>query len=140
MEKADFIHHTGTIKKIFKDRILVNLEKHSACGECHARGVCSVSEVEKKVVEIFDASSDYNIGEEVNVIMKKSLGFKALFIGYIIPFLILVLTLFLSLAITKNEGLSGLFAIAILAPYYIGLYFLKGKISNTFIFEIGKMK
>ncbi len=68
--------------------------------------------------------------------LKKSLGFKALFLGYILPFLLLVITLFTSLTITKNEGLAGLLSVGVLLPYYLGLYFFRKKISNTFIFEI----
>lgn len=136
MENKSFIHHTGLIKNITNSKIIVSLEKHSSCGSCHARGICSVSEVEKKIVEIYSDNQKYIVGEEVNVILKKSLGFKALFLGYILPFLLLVITLFTSLTITKNEGLAGLLSVGVLLPYYLGLYFFRKKISNTFIFEI----
>ncbi len=140
MGNTDFIHHTGLIKSITNNKIIVNLIRHSLCGTCHAKGICSVSEVEEKLVEIFSYNKEYIVGEEVNVVLKKSLGFKALFLSYILPLIILLITLFLSFFITKNEGLAGLFSVGILLPYYSGLYFFKGKIDNAFNFEIEKLR
>ena len=45
-----------------------------------------------KIVEV---QGSYNVspGDNVTILMKKSIGYKALFLGYILPFILLVLTL-----------------------------------------------
>jgi len=93
--------------------------------------------MENKTIEITKtADFNYKIGDEVIVYMKKSLGQKAVFYGYLYPFLLVLISLIAMLAITSNEGLSALTALALLVPYYYIIYKLKDKLSTTFEFKI----
>ncbi len=131
------ITHPGVIHEIDNHMIYVKIMSQSACSACHAKGICSVADVEEKIIELNKpAGKSYNVGDEVVVGLEKSLGSKAVFLGYLIPFLILVSVLIVMLALTDNELLSALVAIGLLIPYYIILYLLKDKLQRTFEFRI----
>ncbi len=92
---TDYITHPGIVQSIENNRVQVMILAESACVSCKAKSVCSVSEMKEKVIDVIkEPGRDYKIGERVNVIMQKSLGPKAIFLGYLLPFLIVVSILF----------------------------------------------
>ncbi|MFH2140954.1 MAG: SoxR reducing system RseC family protein, partial [Bacteroidota bacterium] len=119
MQPSKEVTHKGIIDIIESDLVRINFYSISACGSCHAKGLCAMSEMQEKTIEIKGNFNSFSIGEEVDVVMKLSQGFKALFLGYIIPFIILLISLISLLSLTKMEGLSALISIGILVPYYV---------------------
>jgi len=108
----------------------------SACAACHAKGACGLSDSTEKMITVLKPNHNLKVGESVRVVIKQSMGFKALFAGYILPF-IAVLTVLIILTLFKvSEGKAGLASLAILVPYYFALYLFKDRISNHFIFEL----
>lgn len=139
MSNSKSIEHKGRIDSIDGNKITVNFIALSGCASCHAKGVCTVADMQEKSVEVFDFSNQYQVGEEVNVTLKQALGFRALFLGYVLPF-ILVLTLLIALtAITHNEAIAGIGALSVLVPYYAVLFILRNKIRKKFTFTINKI-
>ena len=133
----DTITHTGFISKVENDKIIVNIIAMSACASCHAKGMCTVSDMEEKSIEITRKTGDnYKEGERVIVAMKKSMGTKALMIGYVIPFLLILFSLIILTIVGTSEGFAGLVSLALLFPYYFGVYLLRDKLKNTFTFSI----
>ena len=130
------ISHKGIIKELSAKRIIVGIINESACASCHAKGACTVADVENKEVEINHFEGDFRVGQQVNVVGKTSQGFKALFYGYLLPFILLMIVLILSLSVTANEGLSGLLALGITIPYYFIIYLFRDKLKRNFEFEI----
>ncbi len=131
------IIHPGIIEKVEKDKIFVKILSQSACSTCHAKSVCMVSEVEEKIVEVGNEQPDkWKPGDQVNVHMEKSLGTKAVFLGYMLPLIILVLSLIILLSLMHDEGLAAIISILILFHYYLVLYLIKDKLSRTFSFHI----
>jgi len=131
------IIHPGIIHKIENDKIIVNIIAQSACASCHAKGMCSISDLEEKSIEVLKKSGkNYKTGEKVNVAMESSLGTKAVMIGYVIPFLIVLISLIILTIITNNEGFAGLISLVLLIPYYFGVYFHRDKLKKTFTFKI----
>lgn len=134
------IKHAGEIVKIENNAIKVKIISASACSACHAKGACSASESTDKIIEVYsNESSKYTIGESVNVSMRKELGLKAVALGYLVPFIILLFSLFTLMNFTQNELLSGLLSIAIVIPYFILLYLFRNKLQKTFSFYIDKI-
>ncbi len=138
MDSSKTIEHDGFIEEISESGIKVLILSQSACVSCQAKGACNVSDVENKVIDV-PYSSEYKKGDKVNVIMTSQTGFKALFLGYVLPFLILFATLITSITITDDELFSGLLSLGILAPYYFILYLLRDKIRDNFSFQIRKL-
>ena len=135
--ETDSIKHNGIIRTMDKDKYYVSIVAQSACASCSVKGACNVTEIKEETVEVVKGKNDkYKIGDRVEILMEKSLGTKAVFLGYILPFILLFLTLIVGLNIFDEEGIAGLLALGILIPYYFALYYLRGRLNNTFVFRI----
>jgi len=132
---SERITHEGIIDHITPDTVFVRIISKSACAACHSKGMCSVSEMTEKLVEIHNTGSHFTTGQEVNVILDQTLGNKAVVLGYLIPFVIMIITLVVASSFL-SELWAGLSAIAILLPYYLLLYVFKTKLSKSFSFRI----
>ncbi|MDP8211807.1 MAG: SoxR reducing system RseC family protein [Candidatus Zapsychrus exili] len=130
------IEHKGTIKNIENDTIKVFLEENYACSGCAAKKGCSLSENNIKEIDIIEKDKSYSVGDNVIVLMGQSMGFKAVLLGYIFPFFIVLFILVATLMITDNEVLAATISILATAPYYIGLFLLKDKIKDQFSIRI----
>jgi sigma-E factor negative regulatory protein RseC len=131
------ISHTGRITAVEQDLIRVQVLAQSACSSCHAKGSCSVGDVEEKEVDIpIPKGHSYAVGDLVTVILDESKGVHAILLGYIYPFLVLFLSLLIASAFTDSQGLAGLIALGVLIPYYFFLYLIRGHIKRKFDFRI----
>lgn len=133
------IKHEGIISKISKNTITVSLLGNANCESCKAKGACGASESKVKEIEIFDTNNSYKLQEIVNVILKKELGLKAVFLAYIFPFVLMFFTLLTSLLFFK-EWLAGLLSIFVLIPYYLIIYWMKSPLERIFKISIIKNK
>ncbi len=131
------IEHPGIVDHVEGRQAFVRILPQSACGSCHSKSYCSMSEVSEKVVEVsLNPQEQLSAGQPVTITLERALGFRALFLGYMLPFLILILSLFVMVSLTGNEGLSALIAIALMAPYYFFLYRFREKIRSRFRFRL----
>lgn len=140
MAKSREIEHLGRVELVSDDLVKVNFISHSACGSCHSKAVCSVSEIQEKVVEVYNPNISVRVGEQVKIILQQTLGYKALFLGYVLP-LILVLTFLIVFAsILGSEAKAGLISLIALAIYYGILYLKRDSINKHFRFTIKKVE
>ncbi len=130
------IRHKGFVKEVNNNSLIVTIINQSACSSCHAKGACTVADYQDKEIEITDFKGDYKPGQEVTILFKESKGFTALLWGYVVPFLLVLLTLIVMQSLTGNELQSGLVSLAILIPYYITLYFFRHLLKKIFKFEL----
>ncbi|MFP4046933.1 MAG: SoxR reducing system RseC family protein [Bacteroidota bacterium] len=135
----NLIEHKGRIENIEGNKIKVRFTAISACAACHAKGVCTASDMENKEVEVIAEPANYHIGEQVNVVLQQSLGFKALLYGYVLPFFLLLIALIIFSITFNNELIAGIGAIGVLIPYYIMLYFYNDRFKKVFSFKIQKL-
>jgi len=134
--KKTFVH-SGVISKINSDSVIVTLEQNIHCESCHVKGTCGVSESGPKEVEVPKTSDFYKINQQVDVILKKALGLKAVFWAYIFPFILMFSTLIITSGFLK-EWMAGILSLFILVPYYFMLYFLKNTLKSAFKMSILK--
>ncbi len=140
MNSGETIDHEGVIVDINTDFITVEILNKSACGACAAKGACSLGEAETKLVEVANTGySQFEPGERVNVLLKKSLGHKALYISYLIPLLILVAILLSLSAAGAGDLFTGLAILGGLAIYYSIVYLLREKFRKEYVFTIEKL-
>ncbi len=130
------IRHKGFVKTVNSDKMIVTIVNQSACSTCHAKGACTVSDYQNKEIEINEFSGNYQPGQEVTVVFKESKGFGALLWGYVLPFIVVLITLIVVLEITDDELKAGLISLAVLIPYYTTLYFLRHHLKKIFKFEV----
>lgn len=134
---SDDIKHGGRIVNIDKESVTVSIITKSACVSCQMNGACNFNEIQEEQVEVpRDHARTFKVGEQVNIAMKKSNGTKAVFLGYILPFLVLLVTLFVVSELTGDDGIAGLAALGVLIPYYLILYLQRDKLKKTFVFHI----
>jgi sigma-E factor negative regulatory protein RseC len=127
----DTIDHIGFISAIRNGKAYVSLVQVSACATCSSKSLCGVGDAEKRHYEIPVEAQQWRVGDEVMVRVNASTGFKALWFGYILPFLLLLTTLITAIAIGLPEQQAGLIALAMLIPYYIGLAMFRSALRRS---------
>ena len=131
------IEHKGVIASISGNKLSVKILQESACSSCHAKGACMAADSKEKMVDITDFTGKYKINDSVIIEGKESMGYKAVFWAFVIPLLILVLTIVLTTSVWKlGEMEAAITSIITLAPYYVILYLLRNKMANSFKFTI----
>jgi sigma-E factor negative regulatory protein RseC len=131
----DIIQHDGIVQEIVNDSILVRITSVSACSGCHSHGACNMVAKENKIVRI---SGKYPVrqGDEVTVIMKKSMGYLAVLLSYVLPFFLVIASLFVMNAMSVPELTSGILSIGVLLPYYLIIYLFRNRINQEFTFTL----
>ena len=137
MAKKNEIVHSGKVIEINPDFTTVEIMVSSACSECHAKGLCGMSEMEEKVIMVpTDPYEPRNIGDIVQVKTKMTMGLKAVWISYVIPLAVLMILILSLSAVIENEFLRGGIAIAGVGLYYFVIWLLKDRLSDQFEFYI----
>jgi sigma-E factor negative regulatory protein RseC len=137
MAKKNEIVHSGKIIEINPDFTTVEIMVSSACSECHAKGLCGMSEMEEKVIMVpTDPYEPRTIGDIVQVKTKMTMGLKAVWISYVIPLAVLMILILSLSAVIENEFLRGGIAIAGVGLYYFVIWLLKDRLSDQFEFYI----
>jgi sigma-E factor negative regulatory protein RseC len=136
---AEEVSHSGIVQEITPEgKIKISIVSKANCISCQLNQSCSASDMKEKIVEVDHYGGVLKIGETVNVALAENAGFKALFLGYILPFLILFVTLIILTELKFHELTAGLVALSTLIPYYLALYLLKNKIKKNFSFFVRK--
>ena len=137
MAKKNEITHTGKIIDMTPDFTTVKITVSSACASCHAKGLCGMSEEEDKVIMLpTDPYAAYNVGDEVTVCTKMSMGLKAAWISYVIPLAVLMALILTLTSFGINEFIAAGSAVGGVALYYFIIWLLKDKLNDEFVFYI----
>jgi sigma-E factor negative regulatory protein RseC len=133
------ISHDGVVASLSEGRVTVRITSYAACTSCHARGACQIAGGEEdKLLHIPVRHPDFSIGDKVRVILDRSLGFRALLLGYVMPFLLILAILLVMTAAGSPEWIAGLASLSALLPYYMGLKLMRGRVDRQFSFFIQK--
>ena len=132
------IEHEGIIDHIDGDVAHVKIDNVSACMSCHAKGACSAADQEEKFLDVPLQGATYQEGDPVYVQIAKHLGFRAVALGYVYPFLVLMAVLIGMLAVGAEELRAGVVALLSIIPYYLVLYLFRNRIAKSFTFSIKK--
>lgn len=129
------IEHEGVVEKSDGNTVIVRISPETACSGCHAEVICNLSGVKEKLIEVH---GNYNVspGDRVKVLMKKSMGYSAVFLSYIFPLILILIILIILLSIHLSEVVAGLGSVGILGIYYLILYLFRNRIRNKFTFSI----
>lgn len=134
------IRHSGRITAISPEWTDVEFVSSSACASCKASALCGMSESEKKNVRVrTSVFDDFGVGDEVNVVLKASMGFKAVWVAYAIPLVLLVCLVLLLPVFGLSEAMTGLFAVLGVGIYYFLLYIFRDRLKNEYEFKIEKL-
>ena len=137
---SDKINHSGVVETVDGEHLRVRILQTSACSACKVAGHCSAAESKEKIVDVVlgKGSVDYKVGDNVVVSTTQSAVGKALFVGFLLPFLVMVVALLVAIVVTSDELVSALVAIASLVHYYLIIYMLRDRLGRSVTFSIEK--
>ena len=139
MGKEKQVSHRGTIISIEEGNIKVEIINKSMCAACRAKGFCSAGDSKDKVIDVlYYNNGEYSVGDEVEVVMRRSMGFKAVWISYVIPLAILLIFLLTLQRFDLTELQAGGCALLAVCLYYVVIYLFRDKIADKFVFTIAK--
>lgn len=131
------IKHAGVVDGVEGECVRVRILQSSACSACKVAAHCNASETKEKIIDVMDAdASHYQKGDQVMVVADTAVGFRAGLYGYLLPLILMVVTLVGVLAATHSEGLAALSALGILMPYYVLLFLMRNKLRNRLSFTL----
>ena len=137
MAKKNEIIHSGKILEMTPDFTSVEILVSSACASCHAKSLCGMSEEQEKVIMLpTDPYATYNVGDQVQVCTKMSMGLKAAWISYVIPLVILMALILILTSSGVNEPISAVSSIGGVGLYYFVIWLFRNKLKNEFVFYI----
>ncbi|MCC8186052.1 MAG: SoxR reducing system RseC family protein [Bacteroides sp.] len=134
------IQHQGIVENIDGTQIQVRIVQTSACSGCSAKAHCSSADSKEKIIEIEDHSGMYRTGDEVMITGEMSVGIKAVWLAFVWPFLVLVVSLFIFMSVWNDELLASLGSLLLLTGYYLLLWMNKTRLKRKLSFTIKPIK
>jgi len=136
MPQGEIITHEGIVLNTPGDGTAdVEIITGSACSGCHAESVCSLGNSDIRIINV-RSDAKLSPGDKVTVEMEQSQGFRALAIGYVIPFIVLIAVFTVLMVAGAGEPGAALLSFASLAVYYFIVYLLRSRIEKKFEFKI----
>jgi sigma-E factor negative regulatory protein RseC len=144
------IKHDGIVIAVNGDgTVLVRIVQTSACAACKAKAMCASAESkEKEIVALFVGEEakrregerqDIKLGDEVVVMVQQKMGWKAILLAYMLPFIVMIPVVAIGNGLLGiREEVIGTAALCAMGVYYIVLGFFKDKIQKEFSFTARK--
>ena len=144
------IKHDGIVIAVNGDgTVRVRIVQTSACAACKAKAMCASAESkEKEIVALFVGEEakrregerqDIKLGDEVVVMVQQKIGWKAILLAYILPFIVMMTVVAIGNGLLGiREEVIGTAALCAMGVYYIVLGFFKDKIQKDFSFTARK--
>ena len=134
---ADTIRHQGIVESITGSFIRVKIVQTSACATCSIKGHCTSADTKEKVIDVTSSeSASYEVGQRVWVIGALSTGVWAVVLAFVIPLVLLVITLFIAMALVADELLAVAVSLLCVAVYYGILRINRSWMGRKFSFSI----
>ena len=137
--EQDYIVHSGTVSKILDNEVIVKIEDDAVCSACHVKGSCGLADKEDKTISVPRSGDDYKVYDQVRILMRKDLGMKAIALAYIVPFVVLIISLLLFLTYF-SEWQAALLALMLVAMYFLVLSHFNKLIGKTFNVHIERLE
>ena len=144
------IKHDGIVIAVNGDgTVRVRIVQTSACAACKAKAMCASAESkEKEILALFlgeeakrqeGERQDIKLGDEVVVMVQQKMGWKAILLAYMLPFIVMMTVVAIGNGLLGiREEVIGTAALCAMGVYYIVLGFFKDKIQKDFSFTARK--
>ena len=144
------IKHDGIVIAVNSDgTVRVRIVQTSACAACKAKAMCASAESkEKEILALFVGEEakrregerqDIKLGDEVVVMVQQKMGWKAILLAYMLPFIVMMTVVAIGNGLLGiREEVIGTAALCAMGVYYIVLGFFKDKIQKDFSFTARK--
>lgn len=126
------IHHTGIVLSVKDTTAKVQIVQSSACAACEAKAMCVSTESKEQLIDAL-MLEPLQPGDRAEVIIRERLAWKAVLLGYIMPFVVMVAVIaVLTLATSLNEAVTGTIALCATAVYYLILRLFRNRLEKQF--------
>ena len=136
MRTIDCITQEGIVEEVNNGLLKVNIVSKSLCASCHAQKSCTSLEVTQKQFSFQNFDPTLKSGDKVLLKMHQSQGPLAVFIAYIIPFIIFLSVLIILNYLFNNDLYSGLGSIFSIVLYYLIIKLFNKQLKATFTFQV----
>ncbi|MCQ2345699.1 MAG: SoxR reducing system RseC family protein [Paludibacteraceae bacterium] len=136
---SELIKHEGIVLEAEGDKVRVKIVQMSACSQCQAKSMCMSADSKEKILDCTVAGEPCQPGDRVEVAVTQALGWKAILLAYILPFVVLMLCVAVIGHWVENEAVVGTIALCVTGVYYIVLSFFKNKLHKDFSFTAIKI-
>lgn len=133
------IRHDGIVMSVKGTTAHVKILQASACAGCHARNMCQGSDAQEKEMDC-EMLEPLAVGDKVEVLISEGMGWKAVTLAYILPFVVLTAVVTLLVEYGVHEAIAGLSALAAAVIYYTVLWLMRGKVQKQFSFRAKKIQ
>lgn len=131
------VSHKGKVVKVTPQTTTVAILQEGACAACHAAGLCGMAELKEKAVDVpTNPYAPHAVGDEVELLLKASMGMKAVWLAYFIPLLVLLAVILGLIGLGVREVPAGIAGIAAVGVYYGLLWLFRGRLQNEYVFTI----
>jgi sigma-E factor negative regulatory protein RseC len=127
-ENTNYLEHRGLVTDCHNGRLKISL-LGSGCSACH-KSLCMLGDSKAKEVEIHSPDASFITGEEVLVRINSSSGYKAVFLLYLLPFLLMLISIIVMQNVGYHESISGVISLFILIPYFLVVYSFRKRIAS----------
>ena len=137
----EVVSHNGKVVSVSDTHVVVQIERGSACKGCVNKNICKIGDSNDHLISIKTADAKtYSLNEDVRILMRTSLGMRAVLYAYVLPFVLLLAMFLTARQFTSSEIIQVLCAFLPVIAYYIILYKIRNKMEKTFQFFLEKMK
>lgn len=130
------LKHLGIVENIQGSHLSIRIVRTSACAACGAKGHCTSADSKDQIIDIIDTAAIWQVGDKVMVVGEMSMGLMAVVLAFVIPFALLIISLFLFMAWMEDELYAALLSLTVLVPYYFILWLNKTRLKQKFSFTI----
>ncbi len=137
---ANEIQHEGVVVSVQGTEARVRIVQNSACSGCGLRDAgCGLRDSESKE-KMIDCRmiEPLEVGDKVMVTVARRLGWTAVLLAFVLPFVLLMVSVWGLTTWLENEALGGTLGLCVLVPYYGVLAVLRKRIQAKFDFLASK--
>lgn len=135
MRSESEITHEGIVISSGQGSVTVMISQNVSCAGCHASEICNLNDRSNKILRI-DGSYNLEPGSKVIVSVSQSNGYLAVFLGYVMPLIIMVASLIVTAYLSVEELAAGLISLGVTTFYFLVLFLLRKHISKKFSFSL----
>ena len=134
---ADEFRHEGVVESVDGNMVRVRILQSSACSGCQVKSLCKVSGSKEKLIDVeCSDASRFAVAQKVNVVGTTGQGMRAVMLAFTLPLVLLLAVVIGCSALGCSDGVAAICALAVLVPYYIALFLMRGRLNRRFLFRI----
>ena len=130
------ITHAGVVQSVADGVAHVRIEQASACASCQVKSHCMAADAQEKFIDC-RMTEPLEAGDEVIVEIEQHLGWLAVLLAFVLPFLLMMSVLWIG-NLYWSEEIAGTMALGSLLPYYGVLALFKKRLKKRFDFVAHK--